>query len=80
LSLLAILQKPKKKYDIFVVPNQTKQDWRGKCFESVRNRFSKWLSHGSGRQPDTYVKPEAAITVFELLTMGVVSPKTFKKH
>jgi len=26
------------------------------------------------RQPKTYVKPEAAITVFELLMMGGVSP------
>ena len=32
-------------------------------------------SHCSGRQPKTYVKPEAAITVFELLMMGGVSPK-----
>jgi len=30
----------------------------------------------SGRQPQTYVKPEAAITVFELLMMGGVSPET----
>jgi hypothetical protein len=29
------------------------------------------------RQPKTYVKPEAAITVFELLMMGGVSPETF---
>jgi hypothetical protein len=37
----------------------------------------RWLSHRSGnRQPKTYVKPEAAITVFELLMMGGVSPKT----
>jgi len=34
------------------------------------------LSHRSGRQPKTYVKPEAAITVFELLMMGGVSPET----
>jgi hypothetical protein len=31
-----------------------------------------WLSHRSGLQPKTYVKPEAAITVFELLMMGGV--------
>jgi hypothetical protein len=32
-----------------------------------------WLSHRSGnRQPKIYVKPEAAITVFELLMMGGV--------
>jgi len=43
----------------------------------------RWLSHCSGRQPKTYVKPEAAITVFELLMMGGVSPETcwaVKKH
>jgi uncharacterized membrane protein len=38
----------------------------------------RWLSHRSGnRQPKTYVKPEAAITVFELLMMGGVSPETY---
>jgi hypothetical protein len=36
-----------------------------------------WLSHRSGnRQQKTYVKPEAAITVFELLMIGGVSPET----
>ena len=34
------------------------------------------LSHRSGRQPKTYVKPEAAVRVFELLIMGGVSPET----
>jgi hypothetical protein len=46
------------------------------------NRFW-WLSHRSGWQPKTYVKPEAVITVFELLMMGCVSPETcsaIKKH
>ena len=41
------------------------------------------LSHDSGRQPQTYVKPEAAITVFELLMMSGVSLETcwaIKKH
>jgi len=42
------------------------------------------LNHCSGnRQPKTYVKPEAAITVFELLMMCGVSPETcwaIKKH
>jgi len=33
-------------------------------------------SHRSDRQQKTYVKPEAAITVFELLMMGGVSPET----
>jgi hypothetical protein len=35
-----------------------------------------WLRRRSGRQPKTYVKPEAANTVFELLMMGGVSPET----
>jgi hypothetical protein len=30
----------------------------------------------SGQQPKTYVKAEAAITAFELLMMGGVSPET----
>jgi len=34
------------------------------------------LSHDSCRQPQTYVKPEAAITVFEHLMMSGVSPET----
>jgi hypothetical protein len=34
------------------------------------------LSHRSGWQPKSYVKPEAAITVFELLMMGGMSPET----
>jgi len=34
----------------------------------------RWLSHRSGnRQPKIYVKPEAAITDFELLMMGGVA-------
>ena len=43
----------------------------------------RWLSHCSNRQPLTCVKPEAAITVFELLLVGGVSPETcwaVKKH
>jgi hypothetical protein len=37
----------------------------------------RWHSHRSGnRQPKTYVKPEAAITVFEILMMEGVSPET----
>jgi len=35
------------------------------------------LSHDSCLQPQTYVKPEAAITVFELLMMSGVSLETF---
>jgi len=34
------------------------------------------LSHDSCRQPQMYVKPEAAITVFELLMMSGVSLET----
>jgi uncharacterized membrane protein len=37
----------------------------------------RWLSHRSGnRQPKMYVKPGAAITVFELPMMGGVLPET----
>ena len=46
-------------------------------------RSLQWLSHRSGRQPKTYVNPEAAITDFEFLLMGGVSPESFwaiKKH
>jgi hypothetical protein len=32
---------------------------------------------GSSRQPQIYVKPEASITVFELLTMSGLSLETF---
>jgi hypothetical protein len=39
--------------------------------------MANWkLSHGSGRQPKPYVKPETAITVFELLMMDGVSSET----
>ena len=34
------------------------------------------LSHRSDRQPKTYVKPKPAVTVFEPLMMGGVSPET----
>jgi hypothetical protein len=37
-----------------------------------------WLpAADSCRQPQTYVKPEAAITVFELLMMSGLSLETF---
>jgi hypothetical protein len=40
----------------------------------------RWLSHRSGnRQQKMYVKPEATITVFELLMMGGVSPKNVEQ-
>jgi hypothetical protein len=35
------------------------------------------LSHDNCLQPKTYVKPEAAITVFELLMMSGVSLETW---
>jgi hypothetical protein len=38
--------------------------------------FTYGFGYRSGRQPISYVKPEAAITVFELLMMGGVSPET----
>jgi hypothetical protein len=34
------------------------------------------VKYRSGQQPKTYVKPEAAITAFELLMTGGVSPET----
>jgi hypothetical protein len=38
---------------------------------------AEWeLGLDSGREPQTYVKPEAAITVFELLMISGVSLKT----
>jgi len=47
----------------------------------MRTGFSQFpLSHDSCRQPRKYVKLEAAITVFELLMMRVVSLETIKKH
>jgi len=58
-----------------------------KCNCSLWFYIRLWLlsadSHDSCRQAQTYVKPEAAITVFELLMMGSVSPETcwaIKKH
>jgi hypothetical protein len=60
---------------------------RATCFgrhtahhQELKNcNYSRWFySHRSGnRQLQPYVKPEAAITVFELLMMGGVSPETF---
>jgi hypothetical protein len=45
--------------------------------ERIQLYLQQWLSHRSGnRQPKTYVKPEAAITVFEPLMMSGVSPET----
>jgi hypothetical protein len=35
------------------------------------------LSQRSDRQPQTFVKQEAAITVFELLMMGGLLPETY---
>jgi len=48
------------------------------CFTYVFGcRPLRWRSHRSGQQPKTYVKPEAAIKVLELLMMGGVSPLTW---
>ena len=40
--------------------------------------MAEWfpLSHHSSQHPKMYIKPEAAVTVFELLMMGCVSPET----
>jgi hypothetical protein len=38
--------------------------------------YPEWLGHDSCRQPQTYVKPETAITVFELLMLSGVSLET----
>jgi hypothetical protein len=46
-------------------------------------KLCRFVVAGSCRQPQTYVKPEAAITVFELLMMSGVSLETcwaIKKH
>jgi hypothetical protein len=45
---------------------------------STHNCFAKssGISAGSCRQPQTYAKPEAVITVFELLMMSGVSLET----
>jgi hypothetical protein len=47
---------------------------RADCAACIVSFFGR-LSHRSGRQPKTYVKPEAAITVFELLMMSGVLPE-----
>jgi hypothetical protein len=39
--------------------------------------FRAFMVAASCRQPKTFVKPEAAITVFELLMMSGVSLETF---
>jgi hypothetical protein len=39
-------------------------------------KSSKTVTAVSGRKPQTYVKPEAAIAVFELLMMSGVSLET----
>jgi len=47
------------------------------CNYSLWFYIRLWLPAAvSGRQPQTYVKPEAAITVFKLLMMSVVSLET----
>jgi hypothetical protein len=44
---------------------------------AVMAEWERERSHDSCRQPQTYVKTEAAITVLELLMMSGVSPETF---
>jgi len=45
-------------------------------FSSFLIPMRAFLVAGSCRQPQTYVKPDAAITVFELLMMSGVSLET----
>jgi hypothetical protein len=57
------------------------QSWEKQILYSCN--YIQWHSHDSCRHPQTYVKPEAAITVFELLMMSSVSLETWweiKKH
>ena len=56
---------------------------RSKHVEQLRNNEWEPLSHDSCRPPQTFVKREAAITIFELLMMSGVSLETcwaIKKH
>jgi hypothetical protein len=53
------------------------------CLEPITQIIWYMACHDSCRKPQTYVKPEAAITVFELLMMSGVSLETswaIKKH
>jgi hypothetical protein len=52
------------------LPAAVKAEWELKQFP---------LSHGSCRQPQKYVKAEAAVTVFEFLMMSGLSLETFNK-
>jgi len=51
------------------------------CFRrhTAHHQELRWLSHRSGLQPKTYVKPKDAITVFERLIMGGLPPKHFEQ-
>jgi hypothetical protein len=47
------------------------------CLIEITNKMQPWelqflLGHDNCRQPQTFLKPEAAITVFELLMMSVL--------
>jgi hypothetical protein len=62
-------------------------EWNSTCFGQFicpsSGVFHCTQSNDSYRQPQTYVKPEAAIIFFELLMMSGVWPKTcraIKKH
>ena len=47
--------------------------------KTLENDVHGWLSHRSGRQPKTYVKPEAAFTVFSSWWWAVCRPKHFEQ-
>jgi hypothetical protein len=80
-----VVQKPKKNFVWCSLDVHLMFTW---C-SWIRVSYNGWvgrqfpLSHRSVRQPQTYVKPEAAITVCELLVMGGMYPETcwaIKKH
>jgi hypothetical protein len=57
--------------------------YRGRVVTGLSVLWVAYATHSSCRQPQTSVKPEAAITVFELLMMRDVLPKhveQLKKH
>ena len=85
---------PSRNVPLFI-SNESSHMWRA-CnkydFRTIISKFSSfirssravhWWYRSGKRQPKTYVKPEAAITVFELLMMGDVLSETcwaIKKH
>jgi len=50
--------------------------FKGLIAQHVSSKTPLIINHDSCRQPQTYITPEAAITVFELLMMSGVSLET----